>query len=163
MEGQLRNMVSLYLMAGDKMLLLYRIGSKVVKTPCWCGIGGHFEKEELNDARAALLREAGEEIGLTKKNLEDLRLRYVTLRQKDGEIRQNYYFFARLAEGAVVQDRCDEGVLEWVPLAEVCERDMPYTAGYVIRHYLEIGRRDEALYCGVADGQGVQFAALEEF
>ncbi len=37
-------MVSLYLMAGDRMLLLYRIGSRVVKSPCWCGIGGHFDK-----------------------------------------------------------------------------------------------------------------------
>ena len=161
MEGKLRNMVSLYLMAEDRMLLLYRIGSRVLRNPCWCGIGGHFEKEELNDARAALLREVSEEIGLVEKDLEDLRLRYITLRQKDGEIRQNYYFFARLATGTVVQDTCDEGVLEWVPLAEVCGRNMPYTAGYVIRHYLETGRQDESLYCGVADRQGVQFVTLE--
>ncbi len=163
MEGKLRNMVSLYLMAGDRMLLLYRIGSRVVKSPCWCGIGGHFEKEELNDARAALLREVSEEIGLAERDLEDLRLRYVTLRRKDGEIRQNYYFFARLAAGTAVRESCDEGVLEWVPLDEVCGRDMPYTAGYVVRHYLETGRQEEALYCGVADKQGVRFAALEEF
>ena len=162
MEGKLRNMVALYLVAGDRMLLLYRIGSRVLRNPCWCGIGGHFEKEELNDARAALLREVSEEIGLAERDMEDLRLRYITLRQKDGEIRQNYYFFARLAEGAVVQDTCDEGVLEWVPFTEVCGRDMPYSAGYVVRHYLETGRQDEALYCGVVDRQGVQFVALEE-
>ncbi len=162
MDGKLRNMTALYLVSEDKMLLLYRIGSRVLSTPCWCGIGGHFEKEELNDARAALLREVSEEIGLAEKDLEDLRLRYITLRQKEGEIRQNYYFFARLATGTVVQDTCDEGVLEWVPLTEVCGKDMPYSAGYVIRHYLETGRRDETLYCGVADRQGVQFVALEE-
>lgn len=156
-------MTALYLTAGDRMLLLYRIGSRVVRTPCWCGIGGHFEQEELNDARAALLREVNEEIGLEEQDLEDLRLRYITLRQKDGEIRQNYYFFARLAAGAKVPDICSEGILEWVPVAEVCERDMPYTAGYVMRHYLETGRQGNALYCGVADRQGVQFMTLEEF
>lgn len=163
MEGKLRNMVSLYLMSGDRMLLLYRIGSRVFKSPCWCGIGGHFEKEELNDARAALLREVSEEIGLAEKDLEDLRLRYVTLRRKNGEIRQNYYFFAKMAAGATAWENCNEGVLEWVPFAEVCGRDMPYTAGYVVKHYLETGRQEETLYCGVADKQGVRFAALEEF
>lgn len=163
MEGKLRNMVTLYLVAGDRMLLLYRIGSRVVKSPCWCGIGGHFEKEELNDARAALLREVNEEIGLVEKDLEDLRLRYITLRQKDGEIRQNYYFFAGLAAGAVVSDTCSEGILEWVPLTEVRKRDMPYTAGYVMEHYLETGRQGDMLYCGIADGQGVQFMTLDEF
>ncbi|MDE7224623.1 MAG: NUDIX domain-containing protein [Acetatifactor sp.] len=163
MEGKLRNMVALYLMTGDKLLLLYRIGSRVLAKPVWCGIGGHFEREELNDARAALLREVEEEIGLQERDLEDLRLRYVTLRQKDGEIRLNYYFFARLTEDAAVSETCDEGILEWVPLEQVCDRDMPYTAGYVVRHYLETGRWEEALYCGIAGRQGVQFVKLEEF
>lgn len=163
MEGKLRNMTALYLMAGNRMLLLYRIGSRVIQTPCWCGIGGHFEKEELNDAKAALLREVNEEIGLEEKDLEDLRLRYITLRRKDGEIRQNYYFFAGLAAGAAVPDTCSEGILEWVRVSEVCERDMPYTAGYVLKHYMEVGRQKTTLYCGVADRQGVRFAALEEF
>ncbi len=163
MEGKLRNMVSLYLTAGEKMLLLYRIGSRVVKSPNWCGIGGHFEREELNDAKAALLREVYEEVGLEEKDLEDLRLRYVTLRRTDGEIRLNFYFFARLGAGGNVTDTCNEGILEWVPLPEVCERNMPYTAGYVVRHYLETGRYGDKLYCGVAAREGVRFTELEAF
>lgn len=47
-------MTALYLISGDRMLLLYRIGSRVLKTPVWCGVGGHFEKEELSDARAVI-------------------------------------------------------------------------------------------------------------
>ena len=163
MEGKLRNMVSLYLTVGERMLLLYRIGSRVVKSPVWCGIGGHFEKDELNDARAALLREVYEEIGLEERDLEDLRLRYITLRRVDGEIRLNYYFFATLAEGVNVTDTCNEGILEWVPLPEVCGRDMPYTAGYVVRHYLETGRYEDKLYCGAAVREGVRFPELEVF
>ncbi len=41
-QGKLRNMTSVYIMHQDKMLLLYRIGSRVVY-PSWCGFGGPFE------------------------------------------------------------------------------------------------------------------------
>lgn len=57
---RLRNMTSLYISRGTKMLLLYRIGSRVVP-PSWCGIGGHFEPYELNDPRKCVLRELKEE------------------------------------------------------------------------------------------------------
>ena len=49
MDGKLRQMTALYLVEGEKILMLYRIGSRVVE-PSWCGIGGHFEPEELNTA-----------------------------------------------------------------------------------------------------------------
>lgn len=55
-NGELRNMATIYLKQNDKMLLLERIGSRVVKRS-WCGIGGHFKSKELNDAKACVLRE----------------------------------------------------------------------------------------------------------
>lgn len=79
MQGKLRNMASVYIIRDENMLLLYRIGSRVV-APSWCGVGGHFEKEELNDPKAALIREVGEEIGLTESAFKDIELRYITLR-----------------------------------------------------------------------------------
>lgn len=162
MQGKLRNMTSLYLIKGNELLLLYRIGSRVV-APSWCGVGGHFEKEELNDARAAVLRETEEEIGLKESGLVDLRLRYITLRNKNGEIRQNYYFFAGLAEGTEIAEKCSEGILEWVPFEEAVDREMPYTAKQVIAHYLSAGRDTEAVYGGLAAGGLVSFAELDEF
>ena len=64
MDGKLRNMTALYLLKGDKVLLLYRQGGKVVNN-VWTGsAGGHFEKDELNDARACVIRELEEELGL---------------------------------------------------------------------------------------------------
>ena len=93
MDGKLRNMTSVYLSKEDKMLLLFRQGGRVVNN-VWTGsAGGHFETFELNDARACVLRELKEELGLDKDDLENLTLRYVTLRRTKGEIRQNYYFF----------------------------------------------------------------------
>ena len=51
MTAKLRNMTSLYIFKGDKALLLYRQGSRVVND-MWIGsAGGHFEPEELNDAK----------------------------------------------------------------------------------------------------------------
>lgn len=51
MDGRLRNMSSVYISQGNKMLLLYRQGSRVVND-VWVGsAGGHFEEYELNDAR----------------------------------------------------------------------------------------------------------------
>ena len=97
MDGKLRNMTSVYLMGAKGILCLYRIGSRVANNKYIGSAGGHFEKEELNDAGACILREMQEELGLTIDNVVDLRMRYITYRLKDGEIRQNYYFFGRLA------------------------------------------------------------------
>lgn len=71
-----------------------------------------------------MLRELREETGLTEGSLTNLRLRYVTLRLKKGEIRQNYYFFANLAEGVEPADS-NEGVLRWFPLSALDGVDMP--------------------------------------
>ena len=162
MNGKLRNMTSIYISHGNKMLLLYRIGSRVV-APSWCGIGGHFEEAELNHARACVLRELYEELKVPESHLENLRLRYLTVRLKNGEIRQNYYFFADLKPGANISLCCDEGRPEWVDYDKVLEKEMPYTAKYVLRHYLETGKNTKGVYCGVATRSKVSFTLLEEF
>ena len=96
MEGKLRNMASVYIQKDNKILLLYRQGGRVVND-VWVGsAGGHFEAFDLNDARACVLRELQEELGITEHSIENLRLRYVTLRRSQEEIRQKV--MAALAE-----------------------------------------------------------------
>lgn len=68
MAEKLRNMTAVYLFREGKLLMLYRVGSRVV-APSWCGVGGHFEQAELNDPRACALRELREETGLTEESL----------------------------------------------------------------------------------------------
>ena len=90
---KLRNMTSIYLRRGDKLLLLYRIGSRVIGNSYTGTAGGHMEEAELNNPRDCVLRELQEETGLSESDVENLQFRYITLRLKNGEVRQNYYFF----------------------------------------------------------------------
>ena len=162
MDGKLRNMTAIYISRGEEMLMLYRVGSRVV-APSWCGIGGHFEVDELNDPKACVLRELKEEAGLREGDLENLTMRYVTLRLKNGEIRQNYYFFAELRESVSVELTSDEGRLQWIPYDQVMDREMPFTAYYMLQHYLTAGRYTDELYAGITTEDGVEFMELHEF
>ena len=162
MDGKLRPMTAVYIISGEKILLLYRVGSRVV-SPSFCGVGGHFEKDELCDARACVLREMREEIGLCQDDLIGMKMRYVTLRLKNGEIRQNYYFFAELRPGAQAARQCAEGRLEWADMDAVLERNMPHTAWHMLSHYLREGWYTDLLYGGVTTQDGVVFTPLQEF
>lgn len=44
MNGKLRNMTSLYLRSGNRLLLLYRIGSRVVDESFTASAGGTFRE-----------------------------------------------------------------------------------------------------------------------
>lgn len=158
---KLRNMTSLYLVEDNRILCLYRIGSRVVSGKYVGSAGGHFEPEELNDPRACVLREASEELGLGENDLDGLSLRYITHRLTAGEIRQNYYFFARLKEHRPLAST--EGKLRWVSFDEVPELPMPVSAGHMLRHYLEEGRFTEILYAGITEKNGTRFVPLEDF
>ena len=163
MQGKLRNMTSIYLYdENDKMLLLYRIGSKVVKDSYIGTAGGHFEKEELNDAKKCILRELKEEIGLTNMDINEPELRYVTLRYKKNEIRQNYYFFAKLLNRNK-EIKSNEGELRWFDYSEIENLNMPHTAKYVIKHYIKEGRNNNKLYGGIAIPTGIAFTEFTEF
>lgn len=160
MNPKLRNMTAIYLFSGDEILLLYREGGKVVNN-VWTGsAGGHFEEDELNDPTRCILRELNEELGLTCDDIENLALRYITLRYTNNEIRQNYYFFANLRDSV---DRClysNEGVCRWFSVDEISSLEMPFTAKYVVEHYLREGHLTDKLYTGITTSAQVDFFDL---
>lgn len=163
MDGKLRNMASVYITDGDRMLLLFRQGGRVVND-VWVGsAGGHFETFELNDARACVLRELKEELGLGAHQVQDLALRYITLRRSKGEIRQNYYFFATLQQGVDENLVSNEGISQWFRFSDLLSLEMAYTSKYVIEHYLGTGRETNEIYVGAADGETVVFTRIPEF
>lgn len=114
---KLRNMTSVYFYNENGLLCLYRLGSRVADHMYIGSAGGHFEEGELNDPKKCVLREMEEELGLREADTLGLTLRYVTLRLKNGEIRQNYYYFARLKEEKELKST--EGILRWIPYDEV--------------------------------------------
>ena len=161
MAVRLRNMTSLYLVREDGVLCLYRQGSRVANNKYIGSCGGHFEKEELNDPGACILREMGEELVLTEQDIEGLTLRYITYRLKNGEIRQNYYYFARLKTEKPLSST--EGILRWVPWEEIPGLDMPVSAKHMIGHYCARGRYDETLYAGITEAGATRFVPMTEF
>jgi len=157
-----RHMTSVYLCDGGKVLMLYRQGSSVASDR-WIGsAGGHFEPEELGNARACVLRELEEEMGIQEAQLQNLQLRYITLRRTNGEIRMNYYFFADLPSGQNMRLFSNEGVLRWFDLTELSGLTMPYSAKPMIEHYLRQGQYDQQLYVGTANGEQVVFHPLPD-
>lgn len=161
MDVKLRNMTSVYLVRDDAVLCLYRIGSRVVSNRYIGSAGGHFEEKELNDPKKCVLREMHEELGLVEEDVEGLALRYITHRLTEGEIRQNYYFFARLKEDRELSST--EGNLRWVLFEEVPELYMPVSAKHMILHYLQEGRFNDTLYAGITEESGTAFVPMKEF
>lgn len=158
---KLRNMTSVYFTREGEILCLYRIGSRVVGNRYVGAAGGHFEEAELNDPRRCVLRELEEELGLTEEDISGLKLRYITHRAMEGEIRQNYYFFAQLKTSRELTST--EGNLRWVPYEEIPQLYMPVSAKHMILHYLKQGRFDDTLYGGITQVGGTVFVPMEKF
>lgn len=161
MNPKLRNMTSLYLISEDAVLCLYRIGSRVANNKYIGTCGGHFEEAELNDPKRCILREMYEELGLLESDLEELSLRYITHRLTKEEIRQNYYFFARMS--AKKDLKSNEGNLQWIPFAEIPSLPMPVSAKHMILHYLQIGCDTNCIYAGITEENGTRFVEMREF
>lgn len=156
-------MTSLYIVKKEKVLLLYRQGSRVVNN-VWIGsAGGHFENCELNDAKACVIRELHEELGIGLEEVENIKLRYITIRRTNEEIRQNYYFFADLKDNVDENLISNEGTSKWFSFEEIHSLEMPYTAKYVMEHYCTTGRYTSEMYAGIANGEKVVFINLPEF
>ena len=158
---KLRNMTSVYLVREGEILCLYRVGSRVVSNRYIGSAGGHFENEELNDPKRCVLRELREELGLTEADLEGLSLRYITHRLMQGEVRQNYYFFARLKSNRELSST--EGSLRWVSFEELPALPMPVSAKHMILHYLQEGQFNNTLYGGITEESGTAFIPMVEF
>lgn len=138
-------MTSLFLVRGERFLLLYRRGSRAI-SDSWVGIGGHLEPDEIGDPTAGVLREMEEEVGIQADQISDLALRYVAVRDSGIELRQTYYFTATLSADAALPAECAEGDLRWFDLTtDPSELEMPPTAHVALVHWLTIGRTDDAL------------------
>ena len=129
----MKNTSLCYIEQDGAYLMLHRIRKENDENrDKWIGVGGHFlENESPEDC---VTREAREETGLTL-----IHPRYcgiVTFVSDRWEGEYMHLFHAKSFAGALKD--CDEGVLEWVPKAQV--RALPQWAGD--RIFLELMERE---------------------
>jgi 8-oxo-dGTP diphosphatase len=141
----LRLMTNVFILNGDKMLLMKRANHKKIAPGLWTGVGGHIEPEEVNDPKGSCIRELIEETGLKESDIDDLRLLYIVNRMKDDEIRQQYIFFGSTLVTEVFSN--DEGELHWIDKSEILKLEMPLTVRYALEHYLNI-KESQVIHIG---------------
>lgn len=123
-------------MCGDRVLLIHRGMHKALAPGMWSCVGGHIEPEEISDPTVACYREIEEEAGIVRADIESLRLRYITVRQDEDEIRTGYYFFGSMARECTLPV-CGEGTLHWVDVDAMRALPMSFSNGQIVRHWLE--------------------------
>lgn len=103
-----------YIEQNDAYLMLHRVSKKNDPNEGkWIGVGDHFETDESPDE--CLLREVKEETGLTLKSFRSRGI--VTFISGRTESEYMFLFTADDFEGEMIP--CNEGVLQWVPKADV--------------------------------------------
>lgn len=142
-----RMMAAAMLFHGDELLMMERSLARTLNPGMWAAVGGHLEPDELSRPRDACLREIFEETGFAPDDIEELTLRYILLRNKDGELRQQFIYSGRAKRKDFIDT--DEGQLHWVPLADVLDRDIPYIFRMMLEHYFRVGPGEHA-WVGIA-------------
>ncbi|MEI4828392.1 NUDIX domain-containing protein [Bacillus sp. FJAT-53711] len=135
MINKLRIMTTAYLFNEDEILLMQRSMDKKLAPGMWSGIGGHVEANEHENIKTSCLREIQEETGLTAEHILSFKLRYIILRQKDNELRQQYIYFGQTTTKHVGETR--EGKLHWIPRQCIFNREMTESNRFTLQHYLE--------------------------
>ncbi len=163
-----RRLCAIYIYHDDKVLLMYKTNSRIFSKPLWISVGGHFENTDNNDPERCIIREMCEETGLILDQLSNFRLKYVTQRKTQTELRQQYIFMANLNDdfnSKIIQS--GEGRLEWVPNSELFNRNMSVTNTALLKHYFDIGSNDDFIYSGIATMKNnepfIEFIKLIEF
>ncbi len=135
-----------FLRRDGEILLMKRSLARIISPGVWSGIGGKLEQAELNDPRAACLREIGEETGIPPAHIFDLKLRYVIVRLHRDTLRQTYVYFGRTDADPTIAT--DEGELHWIPEEALLAREYTQTFTQMLRHSVE--RPDTRVIVGVA-------------
>jgi 8-oxo-dGTP diphosphatase len=133
--SSLRVMTTAYLFHEDTVLLMKRSSQRSFIPDVWSGIGGHVEPTEYGDIRGACLREIEEETGLQSEDLKELVMRYVILRQRKHELRQQFIYFGTTTN--TKRGSTEEGTLHWIPTNRMFDCLMTDSNRLMLRHYFD--------------------------
>jgi 8-oxo-dGTP diphosphatase len=130
---ELRLIAAALLFNGEDLLMMKRSKKRTLNPGLWAAVGGHIEPYELASPKLACLREIGEETGFEAQDVEDLKLRYVLMRNNRGEFRQQFIYVGRLNRRDF--HSTDEGELHWIPVSAMLDRPLPYIFRAALEHY----------------------------
>lgn len=138
---EIRQMATAFIFNENKVLMMKKNRSSFVQFPFWSGLGGHIEADERNEPKRACVREIFEESGIEEHELEELKLKYILLRVKEEEIRQQFVYFGRTSRNHVISS--DEGELHWVEKEHILQLPLSKIIHFTIEHYFMNPARSE--------------------
>ncbi|MCM3711116.1 NUDIX domain-containing protein [Sporosarcina luteola] len=156
---RMRIMSGAYLLCGNKILMLKRSGERELAANLWTGIGGHVEANEHNSPEESCVREVFEETGIERKDIEQLKLRYILMRRSKDEIRQHYIYIGNTKKMDVINS--DEGTLHWIDLSKVLHLEMPMTVNHMLKHFFE-NPNSQSVFVGSINQSRMEWSCLEE-
>jgi len=142
-----RLMATAFLFNDDKILLMRRSADRKLAPGLWTGVGGHIEPEEMNNPELACTREVYEETGIEREHIKDLELRYILLRQKGTEVREQFVYFGKTLKQELEQT--EEGELHWIESDLVKTLEMPMIINEMLNHYFKFGFKNDEKYIGI--------------
>jgi len=147
---EVRQMATAFLFHENRVLMMKKSGSRVYPGVFWTGLGGHLEPNELNHPRQACLREICEESGLGEQDLRDFSLKYILLRLKEDEIRQQFVYFGKTVRTDAVPS--EEGELFWVGAEELPTLQTSKIVQLMLEHYLTHPDSNDVMVGTIAPG-----------
>jgi 8-oxo-dGTP diphosphatase len=137
-----------------QVLLLRRSSHKKLFPNLITGIGGAVELTagEGADLEASVLRELEEETQVTRRQIDDLRLRLTTILSRDNSQVILHWYTARLMQ-APPSLSCTEGELGFFPPQDLPLQSMVPTAAEAIPFILSLAHDDHTSYSGIYQGK----------
>lgn len=159
-----RILANVFLCYEDKILLLKRGLHKKMAPGYWAGVGGHVELEDIENPHALDLsktcyRELAEEIGIKKADIQNLSLKYISVRKTEIEMRYTYHYFGETKIGFSLP-HCDEGELHWLDKDRIFALPMTISVKAPLKHWLE-NPEDQALYLVAINKENTSATILE--
>ena len=128
-----------FLTYGNKILLMKHGLHKELRAGLWAGIGGHLNITDIKNPRAldfseTCYREVQEETGIKKFEIHNLKLKYITVRKDNNEIRVHHHYFGEL-KSEVPLPKCVEGELFWKDKNDIFNLPMSTSVKEAVKHW----------------------------
>ena len=158
-------LVGAFLNNDEDYLLLLRSPDKKILPNTWSYIGGHMEKKELNDPLKTCLREIKEETGIDRKEIYNIKLRYIIFNQHNNIIWQSYIYFGETNSRKLI--KTNDGILHWIPKNELLNKKYSKEYMEMMKHFINTSDIKNSVYIGIVEKKEkdikINWSILEDY